>query len=288
VCVPEWIEDVKSSYIQDPDSDKLLRKIAKDVSTPPQFSIKDGIIKHGSKIYVGAATNLRLQLLGTFHQSALGGHSGIKATYQQIKKIFCWPQLKQMVHKFVTECPVCQLVKVPHTSPAGLLQPLDIPGTPWSSISLDFIEALPKSNGKEVILVVVDRLMKYAHFIALSHPYSVEQIIQVIMDNILRLHGCPLEIVSDRDRIFTSTMYQHIFQALQVKLKFSLSPAERWANGESKPVPRGIFKEHGIPGAKTVDKMVGYCRVVVQYFIPCFDQNDAIRSFISLLPAYGW
>jgi len=221
VCVPEWMEDVKLSYIQDADSAKLLRKMANDVSDPPQYTIKDGIIKHGSKIYVGASTNMRLTLLENFHHSAIGGHSGAKATYQRIKRIFCWPHLKQMVQKFVSECPVCQLVKVEHTHPAGLLQPLPIPGTPWSCISLDFIEALPKSNGKEVILVVVDRLTKYAHFIALAHPYSVEQIVAVILDNIVRLHGPPTEIVSDRDRIFTSILYQQIFKALQVTLKFS-------------------------------------------------------------------
>lgn len=221
VCLPQWMEDVKQSYLQDPDSGKLLRKMARDVSNPSQYTIKDGIIKHGSKIYVGAATNMRLILLETFHSSAIGGHSGAKATYQRIKKVFCWPHLKQMVQKFISECPVCQLVKVPHTAPAGLLQPLPIPGTPWSCLSLDFIEALPKSNGKEVILVVVDRLTKYAHFIAIAHPYTVEKIVEIFMDNIVKLHGFPLEIVSDRDRIFTSTLYQQIFKALRIALKFS-------------------------------------------------------------------
>lgn len=221
VCVPEWLEDVKLSYIQDKDSGKLLQKIAKDVSDPPQYTIKEGIIRHGSKIYVGASTNMRLQLLENFHQSGFGGHSGTKATYQRIKRVFCWPHLKQMVQKFVAECPVCQLVKVEHVHPAGLLKPLDIPDIPWSCISMDFIEALPNSNGKEVILVVIDRLTKYAHFIALSHPYTVEQIVAVFMDNIVRLHGFPKEIISDRDRIFTSTLYQQIFKAFKVTLKFS-------------------------------------------------------------------
>lgn len=221
VAVPEWMEDIKLSYVQDPDSGKLLSKIAKDVSDPPQYSVKDGIIRHGAKIYVGATTNMRLTLLENFYQSALGGHSGAKATYQRIKRIFCWPHLKSMVQKFVSECPVCQLTKVEHISPPGLLEPLPIPGTPWSCISLDFIEALPKSNGKEVILVVVDRLTKYTHFIALSHPYSRDQIVTLILDNIVCLHGPPKEIVSDRDRIFTSQLYQQIFKALKVTLKFS-------------------------------------------------------------------
>lgn len=164
---------------------------------------------------------MRLQLLENFHQSGFGGHSGAKATYQRIKRVFCWPHLKQMVQNFVAECPICQLVKVEHVHPAGLLKPLAVPDIPWSCITLDFIEALPNSYGKEVILVVVDRLTKYAHFLALSHPYTVEQIVTVFMDNIVKLHGFPKEIISDRDRIFTSTLYQQIFKAFRVTLKFS-------------------------------------------------------------------
>jgi hypothetical protein len=129
--------------------------------------------------------------------------------------------MKQMVEKFVAECPVCQLVKVEHTHPAGLLQPLSSPNKPWACITLDFIEALPKSWGKEVILVVVDRLTKYAHFITVAHPYTVEQIVTLLLDNIFKLHGFPMEIISDRDRIFTSTLYRNVLKAFKVELKFS-------------------------------------------------------------------
>jgi hypothetical protein len=85
---------------------------------------------------------------------------------------------------------------------------------------------LPKSQGKEVILVVVDRLTKYAHFIALSHPYTshsytVDQIVTVFLDNMFRSHGFPQEIVSDRDQIFTSTIYQQVFKSFKIALKFS-------------------------------------------------------------------
>jgi hypothetical protein len=86
---------------------------------------------------------------------------------------------------------------------------------------MDFIEGLPKSNGKEIIMVVVDRLMKYAHFIPLAHPYTVQTVAQASINNIIKLHGPPLAIVSDRDRIFTSAMWKGIFGALQVKLRYS-------------------------------------------------------------------
>jgi hypothetical protein len=91
----------------------------------------------------------------------------------------------------------------------------------WTHISLDFIEALPKSNGKEVILVVVDRLTKFAHFIPMSHPYTVQSVAKAFIDNILKLHGPPIAIVSDRDRIFTSNLWKEIFKALNVQLRYS-------------------------------------------------------------------
>jgi hypothetical protein len=86
---------------------------------------------------------------------------------------------------------------------------------------MDFIEGLPKSRGKDVILVVVDRMTKMAHFIALSHPYSVQSVAQAFMENIFKLHGPPISIVTDRDRIFTSHMWQKVFKSLNVKLKMS-------------------------------------------------------------------
>ena len=67
---------------------------------------------------------------------------------------------------------------------------------------MDFVEGLPKSKGKDVILVVVDRLTKYAHFLTLSHPFTATQVANLFMDNIFKLHGPPKIIVSDSDRTF--------------------------------------------------------------------------------------
>jgi hypothetical protein len=88
---------------------------------------------------------------------------------------------------------------------------------------MDFVEGLPKSNGKEVILVVVNRLTKYSHFIPLSHPYTVNSVITAFVDNIFKLHGMPQSIVTDRDRIFTSKFWQQIFKTLKVDLRMSTS-----------------------------------------------------------------
>jgi len=75
--------------------------------------------------------------------------------------------------------------------PAGLLQPLEVPSQVWADISMDFIEGLPKVSGKSIILTLVDRFSKYAHFIALGHPYTAASVVRVFFDGIVRLHGFP-------------------------------------------------------------------------------------------------
>ncbi|KAH9735939.1 hypothetical protein KPL71_017914 [Citrus sinensis] len=101
--------------------------------------------------------------------------------------------------------------------------PLPIPELIWSDISMDFIEGLPKSHGKKVIMVVVDRLSKYAHFLALAQPYTAKDVAQVFLDNIYKLHGLPKTIISDRDRIFTSHFWRHLFTLQGTQLLMSTS-----------------------------------------------------------------
>jgi hypothetical protein len=101
------------------------------------------------------------------------------------------------------------------------VQPLEVPSQVWADISMDFIEGLPKVVGKSVILTVVDRFSKYAHFIPLGHPYIVTSMARVFFDDIIRLHAYPSSIISDRDPVFTGNMWRDLFGLASVKLSMS-------------------------------------------------------------------
>ena len=114
----------------------------------------------------------------------------------------------------MAECLVCQQNKVETVKTPGLLQPLKIPSRHWEEVSMYFTIGLPKSEGRNVIMVVVDRLAKYAHFCALSHPFSASIVVEAFINIVQKLHGSLKIIVSDRDPIFTGKFWNDLFSCL--------------------------------------------------------------------------
>ncbi|XP_047320491.1 uncharacterized protein LOC124924506 [Impatiens glandulifera] len=104
------------------------------------------------------------------------------------------------IRKFVRTCEVFQKNKSNNSAYKGLPQPLEIPNRFWGSVSMDFIESLPKSKGKSVIFVVVDKLSKMSHFMSLQYPFSSRTVAELFVDNVSKLHGMPTTIISDRGK----------------------------------------------------------------------------------------
>jgi hypothetical protein len=178
-------------------------------------------LQYDRHIVISPSSPWRTVILDELHTSPAAGHSSFQKTVQRVNKLFYWPHMRSDIRTYIAECEVCQRHKYKTLSPAGLLQPLPVPDYIWSKLSMDFIDALPNSRGYTVIMVVVDRLSKAAHFVALKHPYTATSVARAFMDNIIKLHGLPKSIVSDRDRIFTSKFWQELFQLQGTKLKLS-------------------------------------------------------------------
>nr|KYP56676.1 Retrovirus-related Pol polyprotein from transposon 297 family [Cajanus cajan] len=169
-------------------------------------------LHHKGRLVLSATSSWIPKLLHEFHTSPTGGHSGIYRIYRRMAQSLFWIGMKQTVTQYVASCHVCQRSKYQASSPAGLLQPLPIPNAVWEEISMDFIVGLPRSKGFEAIMVVVDRLSKYGHFVLIKHPYSARTISAIFVKEIIRLHGILTSIVSDRDPTFMSHFWQELFR----------------------------------------------------------------------------
>lgn len=150
-----------------------------------------------------------------------GGHSGYLKTLHGAKRDWYWQGKKIDVKAYIKGYDTCQRIKHETSKHAGLLQPLSIPSRPWHSISMDFVEMLPKSNKKDVILLAVDRLTNYVHFIALAHPYTPAKVANLFLQHVFKLHGMAASILSDRDTTFTSLFWEELFRKQEIELAMS-------------------------------------------------------------------
>jgi hypothetical protein len=161
ICQPDWLLSVLRTYDLDNTAQQLLAQLAIQSPDNRGYSLDSGLIKYKGRIFIGANMALQTQLIDALHNSHVGGHSGVQATYQHLRKLYYWEGMKSDVENYVRQCQVCQQAKPLHTKPAGLLQPLPVPEHPWHHLTMDFIEGLPLSEGYDTILVVVDTSQTY-------------------------------------------------------------------------------------------------------------------------------
>ncbi|GAU37387.1 hypothetical protein TSUD_22610 [Trifolium subterraneum] len=181
----QFVEQVKTALHKDSQMKEILLKCASG-KAPIQYTMREGLLYWKQKLVIPKYDDLLLK--------------------------FYWPNMKEDILEYVQNCVVCQQAKTTNNSPAGLLQPLPIPSQIWEDIGMDFITGLPLSHGYTTIMVVVDRLTKYAHFIPMKNDYTSKSVAEAFMNNIVKLHGMPKPIVSDRDKVFTSAFWQQLFR----------------------------------------------------------------------------
>jgi hypothetical protein len=200
------------------------------------WRVHDGLIIHNGRVFVPATAQVLDDILRLAHT---GAHEGIQKTLQRLRAEFYVEHDRRVVRDFVMSCATCQRNKTEALHPAVLLQPLPMPSRVWADISIDFIEALPKVHGKSVILTDADRFSKYVHFIALGHPYTATSVARAFFHDIVRLHGFPDSIVSDRDPVFTGRVWRDLFSQAGVQLRLSTAFHPQ-TDGQSEAVNKTI------------------------------------------------
>jgi hypothetical protein len=170
-----------------------------------------GVLWFNNRIVVPKKHQLRKQILDEAHLSKFSIHPGSTKMYQDLRQNFWWTRMKREITKYVSECDTCQRVKANNLKVSGTLQPLPIPSWKWEDISMDFIVGLPNTSQRhDSIWVIIDRLTKTAHFIPVLTTYTVKKYAEVYLDQIIRLHGVPKTIISDRGAQFIARFWEQL------------------------------------------------------------------------------
>ncbi|GJX25327.1 ty3-gypsy retrotransposon protein [Tanacetum coccineum] len=185
------------------------------------FRREQGLLLYQGRYYIGVESKLKDLLLVEFHNTPSVGHDGTKKMLVGLSALFYWKGMRKSVEEFIWNCLVCQQTKYSTQVTGGLLQPLPTPTAVWEDVSMDFITGLLASKGLTVILVVVDRFSKYAHFDTLPTSFNAPKVVGLFMEIVVKHHGFPKTIVSDRDSIFMSKFWKQLFEASGTQLNHS-------------------------------------------------------------------
>ena len=211
-------EHLKSLYEKDEDFGELYNECSRHPKG--DFLLQEGFLFKGPRLCIPKCGTREL-LIREVHGGSLAGHFGENKTLAMLKEHYYWPRMSKDVQDMVKRCATCQVAKS-HLLPQGLYMPLPVPTLPWEDVSMDFVLGLPRTQrGKDSIFVVVDRFSKMAHFIPCAKTNDATHIAELYFKEVMRLHGIPRSIVSDRDTKFLSHFWVTLWKKMGTKLKYS-------------------------------------------------------------------
>lgn len=232
----ESIDELKGCYRQEPELWEIYNVLASGLEVPASKSrwFEHFALRENGLLYYSAVlgedrwriclppSNFRSEVIRQAHDGVLAGHFGFYRTYELIARRFYWRAMTKHIKEYVASCHGCQTSK-PSTLPTpGLLQPLPIPGQRWEQISMDLYSGLPvTARGHNCVVAFVDRLSKRVHFVPTTTTATASDVADIFCKHVVRLHGVPRVIVSDRDTRFVSSVWRTLQHILGVKLNMS-------------------------------------------------------------------
>ncbi|GKA44642.1 putative reverse transcriptase domain-containing protein [Tanacetum coccineum] len=215
----------KPKNIKNEDVGGMLVENAKN---PEAIRIKklepraDGTLCLNRRSWLPCYGDLRTVIMHESHKSKYSIHPGSDKMYQDMKKLYWWPNMKADIATYVSKCLTCAKVKAEHQRPSGLLVQPKIPEWKWDNITMDFVTKLPKtSQGYDTIWVIVDRLTKSAIFTPMRETDPLDKLARMYLKEVVTRHGIPVSIICDRDPRFASNFWRSLQNALGTNLDMS-------------------------------------------------------------------
>ncbi|GJR28070.1 putative reverse transcriptase domain-containing protein [Tanacetum coccineum] len=276
------IEAMKSKNFRAKDVGGMIRKDLPKEKLEPRT---DGILFLNNRSWLPYYGDLRTLIMHESHKSKYYVHPGSDKMYQDMKKLYLWPNMKADIATYVSKCLTCLKVKAEHQKPSGLLVQPEIPQWKWDNITMDFITKLPKtSSGYDTIWVIVDRLTKSAHFLPMRENDSMDKLARLYLKEVVTRHGILVSIICDHDGRFTSNFWRAFQKALGTRLDMSTAYHPQ-IDGQSE---RTIQTLEDMLRACVIDFGNGWDR-----HLPLikFSYNNSYYTSIKVAPfeaLYGW
>ena len=173
---------------------------------------------------VPQTADLREEILREFHYSRFVVHPSGTKMYHDRRRQYYWNGMKKHVKDYVRRCLMCQQIKAEHQRPVGLLHPLEVAKWKWEHVMMDFVTHLPRtSRGHDAVWVIVDWLTKSAYFLAVRMTFTLEEFGRLYIQEIARLHGVPISIVSNWDPRFMAHFWKSFQRAMGTQLMMSIA-----------------------------------------------------------------
>ena len=215
------------AYQEDPLPNRILKAIREGESlkeiTTAECTEQDGQVWYRGKRYVPEGDQLRLRLIQEHHDTALAGHPERAKMFHLLDWQYYWKDMRKQVDQYVWNCHNCQRSRTSRHAMFGVHRPLSVPEKPWEVISMDFVVGLPECEGFDAVWVVVDRLSKMRHFVPCHTTIDAVGLAKLFLREVVRLHGLPKTIVSDRGPQFASTFWGQIYSRLGIDLRMSMA-----------------------------------------------------------------
>ena len=222
VATPSLLSRVIESQWQDVKIVSIRDRVQSGTGDEGWTVHTDGSLRYRGRVVVPQLTDLREEIIREFHRSRFTVYPGGMKMYQDLHRQYYWSGMMRHIGDFVRRCLTCQQVKPEHQKPVGLLQPLEVVEWKWEHVTMDFVTHLPRTQQRhDAVWVIVDWLTKSAHFLAVRMTFALERFCRLYIREIVRLHGVPVSIVSDRDPRFTTHFWKSFQKAMGIRLTMS-------------------------------------------------------------------